>query len=99
MGRRITAAVCVLALLGAIPAKAAELSVTLPPLDRGFQLLYNLDFAQAHGIFAAYQQSHPEDALGPTSDAAGELFSEFHRLGILESQFFEDDKKFDDRAK
>src|SRR6266496_1671612 len=99
MGRRITAAVCVLALLGAIPAKAAELSVTVPPLDRGFQLLYNLDFAQAHGIFAAYEQSHPDDPLGPTSDAAGQLFSEFHRLGILESQFFEDDKKFDDRAK
>jgi len=99
MGRRITAAVCVLALLGAIPAKAAELSVSVPPLDRGFQLLYNLDFAQAHGIFAAYEQSHPDDPLGPTSDAAGQLFSEFHRLGILESQFFEDDKKFDDRAK
>ncbi len=91
--------VCWLALVGGTLVSASELSVTLPPLDRGFQLLYNLDFAQAHGIFAAYQQSHPEDALGPTSDAAGELFSEFHRLGILESQFFEDDKKFDNRTK
>jgi hypothetical protein len=88
-----------LALACALHANAAELSLTLPPLDRGFQLLYNLDFAQAHGIFAAYEQTHPEDPLGPTSDAAGELFSEFHRLGILESQFFENDKKFDDRAK
>jgi hypothetical protein len=78
---------------------AGQLSVTLPPLDRGFQLLYNLDFEHAHGIFAAYEQSHPEDPLGPTSDAAGLLFSEFHRLGILESQFFEDDKKFDNRSK
>src|SRR5690348_7677732 len=99
MGRRFTATVCMLALLGAIPARAAELSVSVPPLDRGFQLLYNLDFAQAHGIFAAYEQSHPEDPLGPTSDAAGQLFSEFHRLGILESQFFEDDKKFEGRTK
>jgi hypothetical protein len=99
MGKRILAAVCVLALVGTLHASAAELSITLPPLDRGFQLLYNLDFAQAHGIFAAYEVSHPEDPLGPTSDAAGELFSEFHRLGILESQFFEDDKKFDNREK
>ena len=73
MGRRITVAVCCLALAGALQANAAEPSVTLPPLDRGFQLLYNLDFAQARGIFAAYEVSHPEDPLGPTSDAAGEL--------------------------
>ena len=99
MGRNTIVAVCVLVLAGSLHASAAELSVTLPPLDRGFRLLYNLDFAQAHGIFAAYEQSHPEDPLGPTSDAAGQLFSEFHRLGILESQFFEDDKKFDNRTK
>jgi len=98
MGRNTIVAVCVLVLAGSLHASAAELSVTLPPLDRGFRLLYNLDFAQAHGIFAAYEQSHPEDPLGPTSDAAGQLFSEFHRLGILESQFFEDDKKFDNRS-
>jgi hypothetical protein len=78
---------------------AADLSVSLPPLDRGFHLLYNLDFGGAHNVFASYEQSHPEDPLGPTSDAAGLLFSEFHRLGVLESQFFEDDKKFENRAK
>jgi hypothetical protein len=61
--------------------------------------MYNLDFEQAHGTFVAYEQTHPDDPLGPTSDAAGYLFSEFHRLGVLESQFFEDDKKFDNRPK
>src|SRR5512142_1583659 len=99
MGRRIVAAFCFLLAAGALCAGAADLSVSLPPLDRGFHLLYNLDFSGAHYVFASYEQSHPEDPLGPTSDAAGLLFSEFHRLGVLESQFFEDDKKFDNRAK
>jgi hypothetical protein len=80
-------------------ARAADLSVSLPPLDRGFHLLYDLDFSGAHTVFASYQQSHPDDPLGPTSDAAGLLFSEFQRLGVLESQFFEDDKKFENRSK
>src|SRR5947208_3512951 len=80
-------------------ARAADLSVSLPPLDRGFHLLYDLDFSGAHTVFASYQQSHPDDPLGPTSDAAGLLFSEFQRLGVLESQFFEDDNKFENRSK
>lgn len=90
---------CFLFAAGALCAGAADLSVSLPPLDRGFHLLYNLDFSGAHNVFASYEQSHPEDPLGPTSDAAGLLFSEFHRLGVLESQFFEDDKKFEGRTK
>jgi len=99
MVKRIVAAVCFLFAAGALCAGAADLSVSLPPLDRGFHLLYNLDFSGAHNVFASYEQSHPEDPLGPTSDAAGLLFSEFHRLGVLESQFFEDDKKFEGRTK
>src|SRR5437879_4568671 len=86
-------------LLLALPALAADVSFTLPPLDHGFQLLYNLDFEQAHSIFSAWEQSHPDDPMGPTCDAAGLLFSEFNRLGILEAQFFEDDKKFESRRK
>jgi len=70
-----------------------------PTFDRGFRLLYDLDFAQAHEVFAAWEAQHPTDPLGPVCDAAGILFSEFHRLGILESQFFEDDKTFDNRKK
>ncbi len=99
MGRTIVAAVSFVVATAAFCAGAADLSMSVPPLDRGFHLLYNLDFGAAHTVFASYQQSHPEDPLGPTSDAAGLLFSEFHRLGVLESQFFEDDKKFDSRAK
>lgn len=71
----------------------------ISPLDRGFQGLYNLDFAGAQKDFAAWQQQHPDDPVGPVSEAAGDLFSEFHRLGILESQFFENDDAFDHRPK
>jgi len=82
-----------------LPAFAVNATLSLPPLDHGFQLLYSLDFDAAHGIFAGWEQSHPDDPMGPTCDAAGLLFSEFHRLGVLEAQFFEDDKKFESRQK
>ncbi len=58
-----------------------------PPLDRGFLLLYDLDFDGAQKQFAAHQQGHPEDPMGHVGEAAGYLFAEFHRLGILDSQF------------
>jgi hypothetical protein len=66
-------------------------------LDRGFSLLYNLDFAQAHQVFLSFEQEHPDNPLGPACDAAGLLFSEFNRLGVLEGQFYADDKTFDAR--
>ena len=99
--RRLVGAILAVSVLCIVPAPAfaSDLAFSLPPLDHGFQLLYNLDFDRAHIIFAAWEQSHPDDPVGPTADAAGLLFSEFHRLGILESQFFEDDKKFENRTK
>ena len=90
--------VVVVALLASVPALAADAVLTLPPLDRGFQLLYGLQFDHANDVFKAWQQSHPQDPMGPACEAAGLLFSEFHRLGVLESQFYEDDKKFNDRT-
>ncbi len=68
-------------------------------LDAGFRLLYDLDFGQAHQVFSAWEQAHPEDPLGPVSDAAGLLFSEFDRLGVLESQFYASDASFAARQK
>ena len=95
LGGKIRLGIAALVVL-APPSFATDLSFGLPPLDRGFQMLYNLDFDHAHRIFAAWEQSHPDDPMGPTADAAGLLFSEFHRLGVLESQFFE---RFENRAK
>lgn len=85
----------------AIPASTSAADIPSPQLslDQGFHLLYQLDFPGAHNVFAAWQQQHPADPLGPASDAAGLLFSEFNRLGVLESQFFENDRTFDARKK
>jgi len=96
---RLVFATLVLAL--AIPASISAADIPSPQLalDQGFRLLYQLDFPGAHNVFASWQQQHPEDPLGPASDAAGLLFSEFNRLGVLESQFFENDRTFDARKK
>ena len=63
-------------------------------LDAGYESMYNLQFAAAHQIFARYQQSHPDDPMGPVSNAAAYLFYEFDRLKILQSNFFAGNKKF-----
>src|SRR5208283_5257572 len=68
-------------------------------LDRGFMGLYNLDFAGAQRDFTAWEAQHPDDPVGPVSQAAGYLFSEFNRLGVLEGQFFENDDSFAARSK
>jgi hypothetical protein len=71
----------------------------VPALDKGFQLLYNLDFTSAQREFSVYEQQNGDNPLGPVSEAAGLLFSEFERLGILESQFYENNAKFEARKK
>jgi hypothetical protein len=83
----------------AVSAHAADIPPSHPSLDHGFQLLYNLDFSTAHQEFLSWEQQHPEDPVGCIGDAAGLLFSEFNRLGILEAQFFEDDHNFQGRKK
>ena len=84
-----TSLVCLCHLAVAVDTISSESS-----LDRGFSLLYNLDFAGAHQVFSTWQQQHPDDPMGPACDAAGLLFSEFNRLGVLEAQFYADDQKF-----
>src|SRR5258708_28522396 len=68
-------------------------------LDRGYLGLYNLDFSGAQKDFSTWQLQHPDDPVGPVSEAAGFLFSEFNRLGVLEAQFFENDSAFASRSK
>lgn len=77
-----------------LPGTAAQ-----SPLDRGFAGLYNLDFTGAESQFASWEKRHPEDPVGPVSEAAGFLFSEFNRLGVLEAQFYENDAAFARRPK
>lgn len=68
-------------------------------IEQGFDRMYNLDFPGAHRDFDAWQKQHADDPMGPVSHAAGFLFSEFARLGILESELFVDDNRFEERKK
>jgi hypothetical protein len=68
-------------------------------LEQAYDHMYNLRFEEAHRALAAYQAAHPRDPLGPVSDAAACLFSEFERLHILESQFLTNDKAVANGAK
>jgi hypothetical protein len=75
-------------------AAAVDSVASAVSLDQGFSLLYNLEFTPAHELFGSWQQQHPDDPMGPACDAAGYLFSEFNRLGVLAAQFYADDKTF-----
>jgi hypothetical protein len=68
-------------------------------LQRGYSQAYNLNFEAAQREFAGWQREHPQDPVGPASEAAGLLFAEFDRLGVLESQFFIKDSAFQSRPK
>lgn len=87
-------ALCLMARAEDIPRSAS-----VSALDRGFSGLYNLDFAGAEKDFVSWQNLHPDDPVGPVSEAAGFLFSEFNRLGVLEAQFYENDSAFSGRPK
>lgn len=82
-----------------LPQATAASPLPAGSLDSGFRLLYDLEFDRAHQVFSSWTQQHPDDPLGPASEAAGLLFSELDRLGILESQFYADDHAFDARKK
>ena len=73
-------------------ASATHAEATL--LDAGYRHMYNLRFSEAHAIFAEWERQHPEDPMGPASDAAAYLFTEFDRLHILQSEFFVHDEHF-----
>jgi hypothetical protein len=81
-----------------LPAWTAE-ALAPTEIELGFQSMYNLEFDQAHQNFSTWERLHPDDPLGPVSQAAGYLFAEFARLDILESQLFTNDKAFESRTK
>jgi hypothetical protein len=94
---RLGAAFCV-CLLFMVSAHASPVPLLGTALDQGFHDLYNLNFDVAQRDFAAWESQHPDDPMGPVSQAAGLLFSEFNRLGVLEAQFYENDAAFEHRA-
>jgi hypothetical protein len=88
---------CVLAVTA--PAMGADSAVSAAALESGYHEMYNLDFDGAHTVFQLWEASHPDDALGPVSNAAAYLFAEFDRLHILESELFTNDQRFAKRQK
>lgn len=87
-----------LVLLRTEPTWAAT-TVDASTLEVGYRQMYNLDFDSAHQTFAAWERAHPEDPMGPVSNAAAYLFAEFDRMHILESELFVDNAKFQKREK
>ena len=69
------------------------------PLDAGYHDMYNLQFLAAHLKFQQWMHDHPEDPMGPISDAAAWLFGEFDRLHIIDVQLFADQSRFDNRQR
>jgi len=75
-------------------AYAAGNTLLAEGLDAGYRQMYNLQFDTAHRTFAEWERLHPQDPMGPVSDAAAYLFTEFDRLHILQSEFFVNDDHF-----
>jgi hypothetical protein len=81
-----------LAVVLCAPAFAAS-PAPAPTLDDAFQDLYNFDFPATHEVLNRYIALHPDEAMPYSVRAAGYLFFELDRLGILESEFLIDDKR------
>jgi hypothetical protein len=77
-----------------IPVAAQSILRRVPDLDAGYHDMYNLRFSEAHVVFAHYQSQHPTDPMGPVSDAAAYLFTEFHRIGVFDVNLFTNDSHY-----
>jgi hypothetical protein len=66
---------------------------TLPELSTGFDLLYELRFAEARKTFANWESRNPDQPFGEGAVAASYLFEELYRQNVL-SDFFLNKKKF-----
>jgi hypothetical protein len=93
------AGLLLLLLLATPYAFSLNTPLTGTPLNDGYHAMYNLDFNAAHNHFQQWITAHPEDCLGPASDAAAYLFTEFDRLGVLDIELFADDDRFESRKR
>src|SRR4029077_7664900 len=97
--RDVQLAVLVTAALVLMTVPQAFADLPSAGLDHGFRRLYDLDFSGGQREFESWEKLNPDNPMGPASEAAGILFSEFDRLGVLEAQFFVDDSIFAARKK
>lgn len=89
---RLPLLLCVLALPLCAVSSSAE-------IDQAFTLMYNTDFPAAHAHIDRYVAAQPADPFGYAVRASAYLFSELDRLGILESEFFANDKRIIEKKK
>jgi len=81
-----------LMLLFATPSLFAD-----PPLlTDAFHRMYSLDFAGAQSEISKYIAGQPEDPLGYAVRGSAFLYAELNRMGILQSEFFESDRRISD---
>jgi hypothetical protein len=80
-------------------ARPASNESPAPEIDQAFTHMYNTDFRGAHALLDRYISAQPSDPLGYAVRASAYLFSELYRLGILESEFFADDKRIIEKKK
>ena len=85
-------------LAGGLLAEPAKVD-TSSPVGQAFVRLYNFDFGGAHTILDQQIRVEPNLSLPYSVKAAAHLFSELHRLKILEMDFFADDERVIDRKK
>src|SRR6202012_3789051 len=81
------------ALIAAGACTAADVRKTAS-LEEGYTQMYNLQFEDAHRTIREWEAAHPASPLGPVSDAAAYLFSEFDSLHVLQWDFFSENDKF-----
>ncbi len=56
--------------------------------------MYNLQFTEARQQFKDWGVSHPDDPRTPAFQAAADLFDEFERLHVLQSEFLTNNDNF-----
>jgi hypothetical protein len=76
------------------PSVESPAFTTVPELSAGFDLLYRQRFAEARETFANWESRNPQQPFGQVAIAAGYLFEELSRQGVLTSDFFLNEKKF-----
>jgi hypothetical protein len=94
---RIALSAVLICIASIAPVSATDSDLKSEEIYSAWLKMYDLRFAEAHRTLEQWQEAHPNDSLGPASDAAGYLFSELSRLGVLESQLFVDDNQFKNR--
>jgi hypothetical protein len=88
---------CILAVFLGLNGWAAEQPT--PTLDVALHQLYSFDFTSAQATIDQLVAAAPQDPVPYSFRAAGYVFYELHRMGILEGEFFSNDDWAYDHSK